>query len=173
MRRRVPKAATDGFSLIETTIALLLLAIVAAGVLPVGILATRQTENQGHLEARATEYAQDKLEQLMALSYGDTLTDTRTLPPAVIGGSGLVVGGTLNTAAPSALYVDYLRINGDLIPPAAGPPADWFYMRVWQITSPVANLKQITVTTLVRSPALGATARAPQATVAALKTNPF
>jgi len=29
------------------------------------------TENQGHLQARASEYAQDKMEQLLSLAYTD------------------------------------------------------------------------------------------------------
>ena len=56
-----------GFTLLETLVALALLLVVAAGVLPLGILAFSTSENQGHLSARAAEYAQDKLEQLLAL----------------------------------------------------------------------------------------------------------
>jgi hypothetical protein len=66
-----------GFTLIETVFALTILMIVAAGVMPVALVAVRATENQGHLAARTTEYAQDKLEQLMSLSYGDSATDSR------------------------------------------------------------------------------------------------
>ena len=44
MTRRVPNSAADGFSLIETTIALLLLAIVAAGGAPT--LKEQRTEKE-------------------------------------------------------------------------------------------------------------------------------
>jgi len=162
-----------GFSLIETIIALGVLAVVAAGVLPLGVIATKSTENHGHLMARSTEYAQDKLEQLLALTWGDALTDTRTFPAAALGGSGLAVGGTTNTAAPVAAYVDYLDINGNTLPSGGAAPADWFYMRVWQVTSPRANLKQVTVVARVKASALGGPGRVPQSTVSALKTFPF
>ena len=174
LRRDEARRAESGFSLIETIIALGVLAVVAAGVLPLGVIATKSTENQGHLMARSTEYAQDKLEQLLALSWGDALTDTRTFPAAALGGSGLAVGGTTNTAAPVAAYVDYLDINGNTLPSVGGAaPASWFYMRVWRVTLPRANLKQVTVVAKVRASALGGPGRVPQSTVSALKTFPF
>ena len=163
----------NGFSLIETVIALGVLAVVAAGILPLGIIATKTTENQGHLTARSTEYAQDKLEQLLALAYGDSISDTRVFPAAANGGSGLTVGGSTNTAAPVAAYVDYLDINGNVLAAAGGAPANWFYMRAWQVTSPRANLKQVTVIAIVKVSALGGPGRIPQSTVSALKTFPF
>ena len=83
----------EGFTLLETVFALSMLLIVAAGIMPLGLMAVKTTENQGHLAARTTEYAQDKLEQLMALSYGDSTTDTRVFPATDTGGSGLAIGG--------------------------------------------------------------------------------
>ena len=158
-----------GFSLIETMIALGILAIVAAGVLPLGIIAAKSTENFGHLNARTTEYAQDKIEQLMALSYGDAATDTRVFPALAAGGSGLTVGGSVNTAAPAALYVDYLDEKGGL----SNAGANWYYMRAWQITQVRANLKQITVIARVNALSLGGPGLVPQSTVSVLKTSPF
>jgi prepilin-type N-terminal cleavage/methylation domain-containing protein len=168
----------DGFTLIETMIALCLLLVVATGVLPLGLIAMNSTENQGHLMARTVEYAQDKLEQLMVLSYGDATTDTRVFPAADAGGSGLALGGSANPDAPVALYVDYLDAAGTLVPSAGvAPPAGWYYKRVWAVTLPQpANptLKQITVTVTVRSGAAAANGGAiPRATVAVLKTSPF
>ena len=170
----------DGFSLLETMVGLCLLLVVAAGSLPLATVAFTTSENQGHLTSRAAEYAQDKLEQLMALAYGDTTSDTRVFPATDLGGSGLTLGGNSNPAAPVAQYVDYLDMQGALIPSANGqPPAGWYYQRVWQVsTVPApgggvrANLKQITVTaTVARSQ--GAWALRPRATVTALKTSPF
>jgi prepilin-type N-terminal cleavage/methylation domain-containing protein len=167
-----------GFSLIETMIALCLLLVVATGVLPLGMIAMNATENQGHLLARTVEYAQDKLEQLMALSYGDATTDTRVFPATDADGSGLAIGGSADPDAPVALYVDYLDPAGTLVP-ADGvvEPAGWYYKRVWAVTHPQpANLtlKQITVTVTVRTAAAGGTGGlVPRATVAVLKTSPF
>jgi prepilin-type N-terminal cleavage/methylation domain-containing protein len=165
-----------GFSLIETMIALGILAIVAAGVLPLGIIAAKSTENHGHLNARTTEYAQDKLEQLMALAYGDLTSDTRQFPAPLVGGSGLALGGSIDTAAPVAMYVDYLDERGE----PSNAAANWYYMRAWQITPvlgpggvPRNNLKQITVVSRVNALSLGGPGLVPQSTVSVLKTFPF
>ena len=164
---------SDGFSLLETMVGLSLLLVVAAGMMPLATVAFSVSENQGHLASRAAEYAQDKLEQLMALSYGDTASDTRVFPATDVGGSGLTIGGSSNPAAPVAQYVDYLDVDGALIPSANGaPPQGWYYQRVWQVTSPKANLKQVTVTATVRFTS-GAYALRPRATVTSLKTSPF
>jgi hypothetical protein len=179
----------EGFSLVETMVALCLLLVVTAGVLPLSVIAFRISENHGHLLARSTEYAQDKLEQLMALSYGDVVTDTRTFPAGATGGTGLAPGGSSNTAAPANGYVDYLTMEGALLPSVGGvPPAGWYYQRVWRIEEvgaadlvncPLAAsaaqkcLKRITVTATVRLPAQGGNGMVPRSTVAALKTYPF
>jgi hypothetical protein len=85
----------------------------------------------------------------------------------------LSVGGSSDPNAPVDLYADYLDINGVLVPSAGGqPPASWFYKRVWAVASPSANLKEITVTAIVRTP-VGRVGPAPQTTIVALKTNPF
>jgi hypothetical protein len=164
-------SADEGSMLIETTIAAGILLVAVAGVMSIGAVAMTTTENQGHLAARTTEYAQDKMEQLLALTYGDTFSDTRLFPAADSGGTGLAIGGSSNTAAPADGYVDYLDVNGNLLASGGGAPANWYYIRVWQVTSPSANLKQITVTATVRWGF--ARALAPTSTVAALKTYPF
>ena len=169
-----------GFTLVETIFALVILAIVAAGVAPLALVAVKATENQGHLAARTTEYAQDKLEQLMALAYGDSATDTRVFPAADLGGTGLALGGSSNPAAPVAQYVDYLDIDGNLLPNAVDAGTAWFYKRVWSVTTvpdaggnPRPELKQITVTATVRVASQGGIGSVPRSTVSALKTNPF
>ncbi len=177
----------SGMSLLEVTIALAMLLIVSIGIMSMGTLAVSTTENQGHLEARATEYAQDKIEQLNSLAFGDTQTDTTAFPPVATGGSGLAVGGSSDpnnpVTTPGTGYVDYLDISGQ--PSTSG--GNWFYIRVWQISNPaggvstctvngVANsacLKQITVTAKVRRQ-VGAPAGAlPQATLTTMKAFPF
>jgi Tfp pilus assembly protein PilV len=58
-----------GLTLIETVIALSMLLVAMIGLLSMAALATVYTENHGHLEARTTEYAQDKMEQLLAIAF--------------------------------------------------------------------------------------------------------
>lgn len=177
-----------GFTLVETMVGLCLLLVVAAGVLPLGLIAVRTSENHGYLMARATEYAQDKLEQLMALSYGDVVSDTRAFPAVATGGSGLAPGGSIDASAPVAAYVDYLTVDGALLSSVDGtPPAGWYYQRLWQVQEvgavdarcPVTVsaaricLKRIAVTATVRTPAQGGAGIVPRATISALKTYPF
>ena len=167
-----------GLSFVETVFAVSVVMIAALGLLPLGAIATKTTENQGHLMARCTEYAQDKLEQLMALQFGDAITDTRVFPANPNGGTGLggkPLAATVGSADPDApvnQFVDYLNIDGDLLDAAAGVPADWFYKRVWQVTPVSATLKRITVTAIVKN-SIGSTGQIPRATVVALKSYPF
>jgi hypothetical protein len=159
--------------LIETLVGASVTLIAAATLLPLGVLSTSITENHGHLSARTTEYAQDKMEQLLALAYGDTTSDTTVFPAGNTGGTGLTVGGSTNPTAPVAGYVDYLDINGSLLPAAGNtPPAGWMYMRLWQVSNPAANLKQIAVTAVV-AVKIGAIGNMPRSTVTTLKTFPF
>jgi hypothetical protein len=161
-----------GSSLIETMAALALLLIVMSGLMSMDAVATTATENYGHLGARTAEYAQDKMEQLLALAWGDEISDTTVFPATNAGGTGLLVGGSWDVAAPAAGYVDYLDKDGRLLVSAGGAvPAGWYYKRVWRVASPVANLKQITVSVTT---AIGfGRAQPPVATVAALKSFPF
>jgi len=159
-----------GLSIVECVFALSLMTILALGLLPLGVMATLTTENQGHLAARTTEYAQDKLEQLLALAFGDKTTDTRVFPATDNGGSGLAAGGSSDPANPLDQYVDYLDVDGTLVPSNAGAePEGWFYKRVWSVTDVTNSLKEITVTTIVRN-AVGSTGRIPQSTVSSRLT---
>lgn len=176
-----------GISLIETMIGLSLLLVVSVGVLGLGVVAMTTTENQGHLMARTAEYAQDKMEQLLALKFCDATSDTTVLPTTAAGGLGLAgcaaplnnnglgAGGSSNPAAPVAGYVDYLDNNGNLLPAGGGAPAGWKYIRAWQIAPANATntVKQITVTVRVSSSLGQGGANQPQATLTALKAYPF
>jgi len=160
-------------TLLEVVVAMSILLVVALGLLPLGVIAVTATENEGHLVARATEYSQDKMEQLLALAYNDASTDTRVFPAAAAGGTGLAVGGGANPSAPVAGYVDYLDYDGNLVPSSGTTaPANWFYRRVWQVSSPFTNMKQVTVTTVVAR-GVGSAGRIPRATLVVLKSNPF
>lgn len=179
----------SGMALIETIIALGVLLTVATGVMALAAISMKTTENQGHLQARTAEYAQDKMEQLLGLAYCDATSDTTILPASNAGGTGLAgcapplvnpqtgtggVGGSSDPANPVAGYVDYLDASGNLIAAAGGAPAGWYYKRVWQVALPAGttNLKQVTVTVQTISE-IGAGGALPRATVTALKTYPF
>lgn len=181
-RAGVAAGAERGTTLIEVLIASALLVTLMAGLMAMSGVAIATTENQGHLAARTTEYAQDKMEQLLALAYGDLISDTRTFPAGPSGGSGLAVGGVSNPAATitsaTQKYVDYLDENGSLVAAAgATPPSNWYYKRVWNIddsstdASLPANLKKITVAVTI-SRGFGGWA-ASTSVLTCLKTSPF
>lgn len=165
-----------GTSLIETMIACAVLLVTLTGLAGITTVATSTTENEGHLSARTTEYAVDKMEQLLALAYGDAQSNTTVFPSTTEGGTGLAEGGSADPEDPEDGYSDYLDHFGNPLctvdsPCEGEPPADWYYMRAWEISTPVgaANLKQITITSTIRV-SVGGALRA-RSTVVALKTN--
>jgi type II secretory pathway pseudopilin PulG len=166
-----PVSSERGTTLIETMIALTVLLIAMSGLMALAGMSARTTENQGHLAARTAEYAQDKMEQLLALKYGNGVGDTTLFPAAAAGGTGLGVGGGSNTAIPVDGYVDWLAADGTLLGGGVTPPNQWFYERVWQVTqfSPTVKLISVTVTTQW---AFGK-AILPKSTVTALKASSF
>jgi len=168
---RVPDV--KGFSLVEVMVAMLILLISLGALLSMFTLAVGDNANQGESATRTTEFAQDKMEQLLALSFTDGSTDTTVFPPATTGGTGLggtmaassTVGGT-NPAAPVASYVDYLSPAGALLTSSSGA----FYAREWSIsTDSTAKLKTVTVfVRALKSLGPGAT---PSTTLVCIKTN--
>jgi len=175
------RLSQTGMSLLETVVALAILLIASIGILTIAAVAMSTTENQGHLAARTAEYAQDKMEQLTSLAWGDQVSNTTVFPTVSSGGSGLTIGGSSDPDAPAAGYVDYLDISGQ--PCLSG--ASWYYIRAWQISNPawstncvvngvsVPCLKQITVTTKVRRQVGAPQGALPQSTLVSLKTTPF
>jgi Tfp pilus assembly protein PilV len=168
---RTPITSERGTTLIETMVALTVLLIAMSGLMTLAGVSARTTENQGHLAARTAEYAQDKMEQLLALKWGNGVADTTLFPAAAAGGTGLAVGGSTNTAAPVNGYVDWLAADGTLLGGGVAAPNQWFYERVWQTTnfSPTVKLISVTVTTRW---AFGK-AVLPKSTVTALKAQAF
>lgn len=166
-------ASEQGTTLIETAMACSLLLIVCIGLAGMSSMATQVTENQGHLAARTAEYAVDKMEQLLQLTYGDAQSDTTKFPSVTSGGTGLAVGGSSDPAAAATGYTDYLDANGNPLCNASActstPPSTWYYERVWKVSTPSANLKKLEVTATIRTS--NGTAIKAQSTVAAFKTN--
>lgn len=170
-RLLAPLSSEAGTTIIETSVATVVMLIVTTGLLSMGGLATKLTENEGHLAARTTEYAQDKMEQLLALAYSDSLSNTVVFPTVTSGGSGLSVGGSTNTSAPVNKYVDWLGVDGALLGGGTTAPSAWFYERAWQVSTPATGIKQITVAVTVRTSVGGAMAA--KSTVVALKASQF
>lgn len=174
-----------GMTLLEVVIALAILLIISVNVLTVALLAMKTTESKGHLSARTAEYAQDKMEQLLALPFTDSSSDTTAVANGIVttssaGGVGLTPGGSSDPLAPVAQYADYLDANGN--PVAAG--TTWYYVRAWSITNVggvptrvingvlTSTAKLITVTVRVRA-SVGGNALLPQSTLQAGKSYPF
>ncbi len=138
-----------GLSLIETMVAAVVLLVGFVATMSLFTVAVVQNSTQGDQGTRVTEYAQDKMEQLMALSFSDGATNTTVYPPASSGGTGLggtmagsATVGSVNSASPSTGYVDYLDRNGALLTSSTGS----FYKREWSVqTNAGATLKTITV----------------------------
>ena len=186
-QRSFPRSSPEaGMTLVETIIALAILFIVSAGLMGLGVVAITTTENQGHLATRTAEYAQDKMEQLLSLKYGDDTSDTISaacvlylVDDACNTAAGLLPGGDLDFDSPDDDYVDYLDREGNPLGGGAVAPAGWFYMRVWRIddnatdgTLP-ANLKRITVACKTSSTVTMQSGDRLSATLTSLKTFPF
>jgi hypothetical protein len=177
-----------GESLLEVVFSLAILLVISGALMSLAAKALSTTETQGHLGARVTEYAEDKMEQLLALKFCDGPTNGTdvTVFPAVVNatGTGLagcnnpggnpptaLAGGSLNPAAPTLYYVDYLDVSGNLV----ASTANWEYIRVWQISVPTGSsgLKQISVLVQARATVGANQGQVPTSTVVALKTFPF
>lgn len=163
-----------GVTMIETMIAVAILLIVVVGVLPAFTVGFQVTEQQGDISTRTSEYAEDKMESLMKLTFPDGTTDTTQFPP-VPGGTGLggamgasTTVGAVQPAAAVAQYVDYYAVDGTY---QQGTAAGAYYTRQWSITTDATgNLKTITVnvTSLQKGRVLGL---APSTTLVCVKSN--
>lgn len=126
------RSAQRGFSLIETTVATGLLAgalIGLAQLLAIGV------ENNATARRRtiAVILAEQKLEQLRALKWGDTATDTTLAHEPATGGTGLSPSpaGTLQQNTNG--YVDYLDAHGVQLGGGTTEPVGTAYVRRWSI----------------------------------------
>ncbi|HYL91735.1 MAG TPA: hypothetical protein VEW69_01120 [Alphaproteobacteria bacterium] len=131
-------------TLVETMVAAVIMIVVVVGLIPVFIMGLTTTEDQGNVATRTTEYAQDKMEALINLSFTD---------PALGGAlAASTTVGSLPPAAPVATYVDYIDANGNTLAGAAGA----YYQRQWSVTTDAtATLKTITIV-VVSLPPTGA-----------------
>jgi type II secretory pathway pseudopilin PulG len=161
-----------GATLIETIIAILILTIGVTGVMGLLAFSITQNWNQGDRATRTTEYAEDKMEQLLALNFTDGTSNTAVYPTQASGGAGLggtmagnsTVGGVA-LGSPVSQYVDYIDSSGNLATSSTGA----LFIRQWSIsTNAAANLKTITVS--VRGAFSLANAPLPATTLVCMKS---
>ena len=140
------RRAQCGVTLIETMIAAIVLLVGVCGILNLFTVAVSQNSRQGDTATRTTVYGQDKMEQLLALSFNDAAANTTVYPTVSTGGTGLggtmagsaTVGG-ITPASPVAHYVDYLDAGAQQTSSAGAN-----FMRQWTIsTNAGGNLKTI------------------------------
>jgi type II secretory pathway pseudopilin PulG len=157
----------QGFSVLETMIAILVLTVGLVAVLGIFGFAIKTNGTQGNFATRTTQYAQSKMEQLMALEFSDTTSSTIGNETSALGGTGLTPGGSVTAGAAVVGYVDYIDGNGDAAQ-AGVPSSGLYYSRQWQITSNADGT--LTVAVLVRAVGVpsGAT---PNTVLASVKAN--
>lgn len=152
LQPKIRKKNQKGFTLLETLLAAAILIIAAAGILGLFGVAMLQNSTQGDHGTRTTEYAQDKMEQLMALGLTDTTSDVTQYPTCLsvvqtCSGQGLTAGGSVNPATPVTGYVDYVDGNGNPMTSAANA----VYIREWMIVNDSNSPTQIkTITVMVK-----------------------
>ena len=134
-------SAEGGFSLIEV--------IVASGILATALVALGQlfaiatTSNVSSKSTTfATVLAEQKLEELRALSWGfdtsglpvtDTTTDTASATDETTGGTGLTPSPDSALQENTDGYVDYVDRFGNKLGGGTTPPAGTIYTRRWTI----------------------------------------
>ena len=181
-----------GVGLAEALVAATILIVVVVGLLPVFVFGIQTTNSQGDVATRTTEYAQDKMEQLLTLSaqnlssdgFNDGTTDTTVFPSKTDGSTGCTgtganicgLGGTMAASSsvgsipPAAAvkwFVDYLDVNGNLLTSSTGA----YYTRQWKVsTDATGNLKTITIVASSLQ-TLGTRGVAPSTTLVCVKAN--
>lgn len=133
--------AEAGFTLPEVLVATLLLATALASVAHLMAMATRSNIAAQRTTFAAT-LAQEKMEQLRALSWGfdqvglpvqDYATDLTVHPPEPDGGTGLSQSPNDSLAANVEGYVDYLDRRGTSLGGGGNVPVGTTYVRRWSV----------------------------------------
>ena len=139
--------SADGFTLIETLVAVALLAGLAAGLAHVVVVARRAVA-MGAADSVATVAATQKLEELRSLEWsfdsrtGERVTDTTTdLAQPGSSGGGVGLRPSPAAAIESGLpgYVDYLDASGAWIGTGAEPLPGTAYIRRWAVATHESN----------------------------------
>jgi prepilin-type N-terminal cleavage/methylation domain-containing protein len=135
--------SNGGFSLTEVVIAMALLTTVSLGVAQLFAVSTKANLT-AKSQTSATAMAEQKLEQLRALTWGfdltgnglpvsDTSTNLAVNPPQPNGpGLNPSPSNTLVTNTPG--YVDFLDAGGNWLGTGDVPPEGTVYIRRWAVT---------------------------------------
>ncbi|MGA3212171.1 MAG: prepilin-type N-terminal cleavage/methylation domain-containing protein [Terriglobales bacterium] len=150
LRSHRPKE--HGFTLIEMMIACVVFLIGSVAMLSLFFVGVQRTVGHGDQGTRCTEYAQDKVEQLMAIPFANTTYDTTVYPTCTSSCTcpeGLSAGGGVTSGSPVTCYVDYGDGNGNFSTTATGA----VYTRQWMVANDSNTPTQIkTITVLVTPP---------------------
>lgn len=131
-----------GATLVETMIAILVAFIAMSGIGVAVFRATVSNKNEGTEQARLTALAQEKMEELLRLTIGDTTTNT-TLVTDSGWQKGLTAGGGTDLLADcpglgsvDIGYVDFLDQNSQPVQDSCAKAiaTNYGYQRRWQIT---------------------------------------
>ena len=169
MQHRCPRLRSQsGVTLIETAVATAVLLIGIVGVMGMFAVAAAHNANEGEVSTRCVEYAQDKMEQLLALDFSNTTANTTQYPTAFSGGVGLSTGGGVTIGSPVTNYTDYFDASGA---PLGATSTGAFYTRQWQISvDGTGKVKTITVVASAKV-AVGGKFTIPSATLVCYKVN--
>jgi prepilin-type N-terminal cleavage/methylation domain-containing protein len=167
-----------GFTMLEMLIATAIFFIGITGLMALATVAIAKTSGHGDQGTKTVEFAEDKMEQILALSYSsvqgiDTTTDlTQSSINSLTQSTsvGLTANPSCVFTTPSTCYVDYVSFAGV----ASNSPANAAYMREWRIVDDsLGYSKSITVYVVALSGADYSAARAllsPSATLVAVRT---
>ena len=168
-----------GFNMLELLLATVVFLIGITGLMALATVAIAKTSSHGEQGTKTVEYAQDKMEQILALNYTTAAVDTTTdLSQSTISsvvataGTGLTANPTCDFSNPvtTNCYIDYVSGSGVASNSSSGAQ----YMRMWKIVDDSSSLsKTVTVYVIALYGAdrnrLG-TLLAPSATLVACKT---
>lgn len=130
-----------GFSLVETLVATTIMSVALASLAQLFLISTKANQS-ARLTTNASVLAQQKMEQLRALTWGfdtlglplsDTTSDLTVVPEQPQGGPGLTPSpdGSLQTNVDG--YVDFIDGRGQSLGGGTNAPPNTVYVRRWSV----------------------------------------
>jgi hypothetical protein len=130
-----------GFSLLEAIVAVTVLTVGVCALAQLSVISTHANQRAKAITV-ASLLGQEKIEQLRALMWGsdalgvpvtDTASDTRVVPVAPAGGTGLRASPANALTADAPGYCDFLDANGRLLSSSPWTRETATYIRRWSI----------------------------------------